>query len=115
MPASLDDLLTAIKNLVSATSSQTQNETILAGALDFWNITSPTVVKASAGRLVNISVLVVGSANGTVYDATSTTDQSRPIYSIGHSAQGIQNVNLPCQYGIVVVPGTGQTLSGSYS
>ena len=115
MPASLDDLLTAVKLLVGATNSQTQNTTLLAGALDFWNITSPTVIKPSAGRIVNISVIVAGSANGTVYDATSTSDTTRPIYSIAHANTGIQNVNLPCQYGIYIVPGTGQTLSGSYS
>jgi len=114
MPASLDDILTAAKNLVQVTNAQTANDTNLNGALDFWNLTSATVVKASAGRIVRISVLVAGSAVGTVYDATSITDTSRPLYKIAIT-QGIQIVNLPCQYGIVVVPGTGQTVSGSFS
>jgi len=115
MPASLDDLLTAVKNLAQVTNSQTQNETYLAGSLDFWNLSSPTVVKASPGRITRISVLTTGSATGTVYDAVSTTDTTRPIYTISNGATGIQLVDMPCQYGIVVSPGSGQVLSGSYS
>jgi hypothetical protein len=115
MPASLDDILTTAKLLVSAINNQTTNDTLLAGAADFWNLTTDTVVKASAGRIMRISLIATGSATGTVYDATSTADTSRPIYTIANSATGVTLVDIPCQYGIVVAPGSGQTVSGSYS
>ena len=115
MPSSLDDILSPLKNLVTATGADTQNNTILAGALDFWKLTTATVVKSSPGRIERISLIATGSATGTVYDAVSTTDTTRPIYTITNGATGIQIVDLPCQYGIVVAPGTGQTVSGSYS
>jgi hypothetical protein len=115
MPASLDDILTAAKNLVSAVNDQTANNTILAGATDFWKLTTATVVKASPGRIMRVSLIATGSATGTVYDAKSITDTTRPIYTIANSATGVTLVDIPCQYGIVVTPGTGQTVSGSYS
>lgn len=109
------DFLTALKNVVIAINGEVQNATNLAGAQDFFNVTGATLVKSSAGRVVNISVVVAGSANGTVYDAVSATDTSRPIYSISHTATGIQVVNLPVQYGLLVVAGSGMTVAGSYS
>jgi len=115
MPASLDDILTTAKLLVSATNAQTTNDTILAGSTSFWKLTTPTIVKASPGRIMRISLIVTGSATGTVYDATSITDTTRPVYTIGNTATGVVLVDIPCQYGIVVAPGTGQTVSGSYS
>lgn len=115
MAVSNDDFLTTLKNIVTALNTQNQTSINVAGAQDFYNITSATLVKNSAGRLVNISVIVKGSANGTVYDASSQTDTSRPIYSISDAATGIQVVNLPVQYGLLIVPGIGQTVAGSFS
>lgn len=115
MPASLDDILTSLKLNTAAINAQTQNNTILAGSTDFWNITSAKVIKASPGRIVRISLIAAGSAAGTIYDATSTTDTSRPIYSILTTSTGVTLVDLPCQYGIVIAPGTSQAVSGSFS
>jgi len=107
--------LSALQNVVTALNSQVQNATYLAGTQDFFNLTSATLVKSGAGRIAKVSVIVVGSAAGTVYDATSVTDTSRPIYKVTFAATGIQIVDLPFQYGLLVVPGTGQTLAGSFS
>lgn len=115
MAASTDDILTAIKNIVIALNAQVTNETNLAGAQDFYNVTSATYVKSGAGRIVNAIALVLGSADGTVYDAASMTDTSRPIFPISHTTAGRQLINMPFQYGLLVVPGTGQTIAGSYS
>ena len=108
-------VLTTLQSIVTAINAQTTNDKNINGSQDFFNVTAATYIKSGVGRIVNISVMVAGSASGTVYDAQSVTDTARPIYVIGHAATGIQNVNLPVQYGILVVPGTGQTLAGSFS
>ena len=115
MPASVDDILTTLKSVVTAINTQTQANLNIAGAQDFFGVTSATYIKSGAGRIVRVSVVVVGSAVGTIYDATSVTDTSRPIYKVTFAATGIQVVDLPFQYGLLVVPGTGQTLAGSFS
>lgn len=115
MAASTTDILTAVQQIVIALNNQTTNNTNIAGAQDFFNITAPTVIKSGAGRIVRVSVVIIGSGVGTVYDASSSTDLSRPIYKVTFAATGIQIVDLPVQYGIVIVPGTGQTLAGSFS
>lgn len=115
MPASTDDLLTALKQVVIALNAQTTNATILAGTQDFFNVTSATYVKSGAGRIVNAIAVVLGSADGTVYDASSVTDKSRPLCPVIHTTAGRQIINMPFQYGLLVVPGSGQTITGSYS
>jgi hypothetical protein len=107
--------LATFQNIATAISTQISNATNIAGAQDFYNITSAKMIKPSAGRIVNISVIVPGSAVGTVYDAASISDTTRPIYKITFASTGIQVVNLPFQYGLLIVPGTGQTLAGSFS
>ena len=81
------------------------------------DITAATVIKALPGRLYTISVVVAGSAAGAVYDATSTTgntaaDEIAPI----PNTVGVINTNAwPCANGIVVAPGTGQTVAVAWS
>lgn len=79
------------------------------------NITAATVVKASAGQVVTISVLVAGSAAGTVNDC-ATTGAAAAANAIcpTPTTVGIYPVNFPATTGIVVTPGTGQTLAISF-
>jgi hypothetical protein len=115
MPASTDDILTAVKNIVTALNTSVQTSINLAGAQDFFNITSATLIKSGAGRLVNITLVAAGSADGSIYDATSVTDTSRKIYPILHTGTVTQIANQPFQYGLLVVPGSGMTVAGSFS
>lgn len=115
MTVSTDVLLTTLKDIVTAINTQTQNATNLAGNQDFSNVTSATYIKSGAGRIARVSVVIVGSANGIIYDAASINDTSRAIYKVTFAATGIQVVDLPFQYGLLIIPGTGQTLAGSYS
>lgn len=108
-------ILSTLQNIVTAINSQVANATNIAGAQDFYNIASATMIKTGVGRIVNVSVVVPGSAVGTIYDAQNVNDTSRPIYKITFAATGIQTVNLPFQYGLLIVPGTGQTVAGSFS
>jgi len=75
--------------------------------------TDATVVKNGRGVLYRISVLVAGSAAGTAYDDNTVTAPANAIASIPATV-GIYEVVWPCSTGIVIVPGTGQTVSVSF-
>lgn len=107
-------ILSAIQSIAQNINNQTQNQTNLQGSTSFTGLTATTVVKATSGRLENISVIVPGSAAGMAYDSNTTTNTSRPLFIIPDTA-GITVVNMPFQYGLLIVPGSGQTVSGSYS
>lgn len=78
------------------------------------DITADTVVKASPGKLRSVTVLVAGSAPGSLNDvATDAPTVANQFYTVPN-AVGTYDVNWPCEVGILVVPGTGQTLAVSY-
>jgi hypothetical protein len=116
MSGSLFDMLTTVKNLVTATSTLSTNATALVGAKNAPGITAQTVVSANPGRLYNISVIVAGGATGSVWDANTTASatSARLIATIP-TAVGVYTINLPVAYGIVVTPGTSQTIAVGYS
>ena len=112
--ASLSDLLTVMKNLATAVNSLAQTYINVQGAQNFTGLTAATTVKTTAGRIANISVIVAGSAAGAVYDAAATGTTTKPLFVIPTTA-GVYVVNLPASFGITIAPGTGQTVSGSFS
>lgn len=86
------------------------------GTLSVLNITAPTLVKLGPGRLFKVSVVVAGSATGTVNDcATTGAAAAANQFGTTPNAVGTTPFNWPCLSGIVVVPGTGQTLAVSYT
>ena len=99
------------------TNPTVQNGALLTaqGQKTFFNITAATVVKTTSGRVAKISVIVAGSAAGSVYDAATTgaAAAANEIAVIPATA-GIINIDFPVSNGIVVTPGTGQTLAISY-
>lgn len=112
--ASLSDLLTVAKNIVQAVNSLAQTYLNVQGAQNFAGITVPTVIKTSSGRVARISVIVAGSASGTVYDAAALGATTKPLAVIP-MAVGVVEINIPTSFGLLIVPGTGQTVSGSFS
>ena len=112
--ASLDDILTATKNVVTALNNASQTYLNVQGARSQPNITVPTLVKLGAGRLAVVSVVNGGSSAGYIYDANSSSSTSNPIFSIPTTA-GASFVNIPVVSGVVVAPGTGQSVTVSYS
>ena len=113
---SLSDMLTAVKNLVTGLATLAQNYLNVQGAQNFAGITAPTVIKASSGRIVRISVTSGGSSTGFVYDGAALGATTKPLYVIP-MAVGTEpyEVNLPASFGILVVPGSGMTAAGSWS
>ncbi|CAJ0705855.1 hypothetical protein R11007_04707 [Ralstonia holmesii] len=79
------------------------------------NITTATPVKTVAGRIVRVQVLVAGSAAGAVYDGTGVTGNTvaNQVFVIPNTV-GSYLVDHPCVNGVVVVPGTGQTVAVTY-
>ena len=86
------------------------------GTKTFFNITTNTLVKASRGRVARISVIVAGSGNGSVHDAATVgaAGAANELAVIPFAAITILNIDMPVSNGIVVKPGTGQTLAISY-
>ena len=86
------------------------------GTKTFFNITTTTLIKAGTGRIAKISVLVAGSGNGAVHDAATTgaVAAANKLAVILDTSTTILNIDMPVFNGIVVVPGTGQTLAVSF-
>ena len=112
--ASLTDILTASQNIVRALSSlgttflQVQGNQVVNG------ISSSTLVVSGQGRLARISVTTAGTTTGTAYDASVVGVVGSPIVTIPNTV-GVIDVNIPTNSGIVIVPGTGQVVTVSYS
>lgn len=111
---SLSDLLTTAQNIVKAINALAQNYLNVQGVLNFAGLTAPTVVKATGGRVARISVIVAGSATGLVYDGATLTATSKPLWVIPTTVD-VFEVNIPTSFGLLVIPGSGQSVSGSYS
>jgi hypothetical protein len=79
------------------------------------NVTTQTVVKASPGRLVRIDVTVAGSGAGSANDCTTVAAVAASnLISTIPAVAGPLWLDWPAQAGIVVTPGTGQTLAVSF-
>ena len=85
-----------------------------------FNITAATVVKATPGTIMTVSVIVPGSAVGSVNDCATTgaaaaSNQLATIPMIPDTANGVIEFNNgACVAGIVVVPGSGMTVAAEY-
>lgn len=86
-----------------------------AGSSVSFNITAPTVVKASPGRVAKVSVIVAGSTAGTINDVLTTgaAGVANQLATIPETV-GLYDIDMPTSRGIVVVPGTGMTVAVSY-
>jgi hypothetical protein len=86
------------------------------GAKSVKNITTATVLKATPGTVLGFAVIVAGSAAGTINDV-ATTGGAAVGNQVGVTPATQGNYPLygvPCTTGIVIVPGTGQTIAAWY-
>lgn len=71
---------------------------------------------SGAGTLVRVSVLQAGSTTGFIYDYNSAAVAVTGLRILAvPNALGIVNAGLAFTSGLVIVPGTGQSLVISYS
>lgn len=110
----MSDLLTAAKNVVTAINQLGQTYLQVQGSKSYSSITAATLVQSGQGRVVRVSVIVAGSSVGAIYDANASTATTNQVWVIPNTV-GVTEINLPVNNGIVVVPGTGQTVVISYS
>lgn len=73
------------------------------------------LVKVGKVRAARVSVIVAGSAAGGVFDAATTgaAATANQIFVIPNTV-GIYTLDWPVNNGLVVTPGTGQTVAVSY-
>lgn len=115
---SLSDLLTAAQSIAKGLAALSQNYLNIHGVMNFAAIATATVIKPSAGRICRISITTAGSATGMVYDGATLQATGKPIWVIPETAATDgepYEVQIPCNFGLLIVPGTGQTVAGSYS
>lgn len=120
--ASLDDIVTVLKNgvvamndLTAALNAFRQAYSSVVGGNTYLGVTDDSLVYTGAGRLVNVMV-TAGTAGGTIHDAATvaTATASNVIYNLPTST-GLTQVNVPFFDGLVVKPGTSVTVSLTYS
>jgi hypothetical protein len=116
MPASLDDILTAQKNGVVAINNLSQGTLRSLGTQTSVTVTAATVIYAGAGYLVGYSVVVAGSAAGTISNtnAVASVAAANALCAIPATV-GIVKVGQVFSIGLVVTPGTGQSINVTYS
>lgn len=119
--ATLDDILTTQKNGVVAINNLNQTNAYLGGRVTSATIAAAsgaTLVVAGTGRLVNYSITVKGSAAGTIYNASATTSTAASnalVVTTAAQEVGVVQCGLHFSNGLVVTPGTGQSLNVTYS
>ena len=79
------------------------------------DVAAAAVLKTAPGRLARVAVIVAGSAAGAAYDGVSTAGNTvANQVAVIPNAVGVYDIDWPCLKGIVIVPGTGQTLSVAF-
>lgn len=112
--SSLSDILTVAKNVVTAINGVAQTYLNVQGLQNSGSLTAATLVQLGSGRVATVSVTVAGSAVGKIYDTNSAASTTNPVYVIPNTV-GVVFVNMPVGIGLVVAPGTGQSVTVSYS
>jgi hypothetical protein len=112
--ASLSDILTTAKNLVTSVNQLGRTYLSVNGVTRSATLTTTTLVTSGQGRLASISVVVAGSTNCVVYDSNNASSLTSGLAAVAN-AVGVTVINMPYNNGLVVVPGTGMTVVISYS
>lgn len=119
--ATLDDILTTQKNGVVAINNLNQTNAYLGGRVTSSVVAAAagaTLVVAGAGRLINYSITVKGTGAGTIYNAAATTGTAASnalVVTTATQEVGVVQCGLHFSNGLVVTPGTGQSLNVTYS
>ena len=114
--ATIDDLLTTQKNGVIALNNINQTSEFLSGKTTSATVTSQTVIATGKGRLVSFSVVVAGSAAGTINNAAVTSSVASGNALVA-TPNTIGTYQCGCNFttGLIVTPGTGQSVNVTYS
>jgi len=112
--ASLSDILTAAKNVVTSVNQLGLTYLRVQGTARSVTMTSSTLVASGQGRIASVSVVIAGSTACVIYDSNSTASATNALAAVTN-AIGVTVINMPYNNGLVVVPGTGMTVVVTYS
>lgn len=115
MPASLDDILTTQKNAVIALNNIQQSLAAEVATVTTAVATASTFVVAGRGRLLRFSVTVAGSTVGFVHNSSTPTGGTSSNALVAcPNVIGVYEANVVFDAGLVIAPGTGQSISITY-
>lgn len=114
--ASLDDILTTQKNGVVGVNGLNQTMRRAQGTNTSSTVTAQTLVVAGKGYLVGFSVVVAGSAAGTISNAATTASVATPnAMCATPTTIGVYPCGQVFTNGLVITPGTGQSVNVTYT
>ena len=116
MAASIDDLLTTQKNGVVAINGLAQATARTLGTQTSLTVTAATLIYVGKGYLVNFSVVVAGSTAGTINNtgAVASVAAANALCAIPATV-GVVKLGQVFSAGLVVTPGTGQSVNVTFS
>jgi len=115
MAASMDDMLTAVKNGVIALNNIRQALASEVATSTTPVATASTFVLAGKGRLLRFSVTVAGTTAGFVHNSATPTGATATNALVAcPNTIGVYECNVVFDAGLVIVPGTGQSLNITY-
>ena len=115
MTASLSDILTTQKNGVVGVNGIAQASLRALGTITSQTITAETVVFTGIGYLVNVSVVVAGTATGKISNASAASPDAGAALCAVPTTIGVFKIGQVFTAGLVVTPGTGQSINVTYS
>jgi hypothetical protein len=115
MTASLSDILTTQKNGVVGINGVAQASIRALGSITSTTVTSETVIYTGTGYLVSFSVVVAGTTIGTISNASAASPAASAALCAVPNTVGVFKTGQVFTAGIVVTPGTGQSINVTYS
>ena len=116
MPASLDDILTTQKNGVVAINNLSASINRDQGSVTSATVSADTLVITGRGYVSSFSVTVAGTGSGTINNAqTIALAAATNVLCATPSTIGVYRAGLVFTNGLVVRPGTGQSINVTYS
>lgn len=116
MPASLDDILTTQKNGVVAINNLSASISREQGSVTSTTVSADTLMITGRGYIASFSITVAGSGSGTINNAQSVALSSASnVLCATPTTIGVYRAGLIFTNGLVVRPGTGQSINVTYS
>lgn len=125
--ASLADILTTQKNGVIAINGIATNVLSVISAINTTlrreqgtatsgTVTASTLIRSGSGYVARVCVVVAGTTEGSVYNASSTgtVAAGNRLFAVPNTV-GVYNLGQVFDAGLVLTPGTGQSLNVTYS
>ena len=114
--ASIQDLVSIGQNIVTAINGLATSNTSTAGNLTSATVTVATLIATGQGRLVSVAVVVKGSGAGKINNASTVAAAaaSNVLMAVPDTAEAVLPPGQLFNLGLVITPGTGQSLNVTY-